>query len=264
MKTDSIEQISRLLEDADKIKSEARVIVGDNDFIPCIKRVRAPDNPRDIAAFIDHTILKPDASDESISKLCAEAREHRFVSVCVNPCRVSPASYLLKGSGVVISCVIGFPLGSDLTRVKAFETRLAVKDGAGEIDMVMNIGFLKSGRYRDCFLDMAAVVEAASDRPVKIILETCLLSEDEKMAACRLAAASGAAFVKTSTGFSTGGATTADVKLMKSIVPAGMGVKASGGIRTLAQFEQMISAGATRIGTSNSISIMKEAENARR
>jgi len=224
---------------------------------------RMLDNPNDIAAFIDHTLLKPDTTTDSIKNLCVEAVKYRFAAVCVNPCWVSLASDILNGTGVIIASVIGFPLGSSQTRAKAIETCLAVKDGAGEIDMVMNIGFLKSGRYRDCLLDMAAVVESTSGRPVKVILETCLLSVEEKTAACRLAAASGAAFVKTSTGFSTGGATEEDVRLMKSIIPSNMAVKASGGIKTPAQLRRMISAGAGRIGTSNSVSIMKEAEHAR-
>jgi deoxyribose-phosphate aldolase len=210
----------------------------------------------ELAAMIDHTLLKPAASEHDIKKLCAEAREYRFWSVCVNSAWVSFAKHLLTGSGVKVCAVTGFPLGAMSTEAKAEETRIAVKDGADEIDMVINIGFLKSGKADAVQEDIAAVKRACNGRLLKVILETCLLTDEEKVLACGLAQKAGADFVKTSTGFSTGGATEDDVKLMSRNIPDIMGVKASGGVKNYEDAVKMISAGATRIGTSNGIAIL--------
>lgn len=214
--------------------------------------------PADIALarMIDHTLLKADATEADIRKLCAEAREHVFASVCVNPAHVALASELLAGTEVKVCTVVGFPLGATSPEVKAFETRKAIADGATEIDMVLNVGALKSGQAERVQQDIRAVVDAAPDGIVtKVILEACLLSDDEKVTACLLAQAVGADFVKTSTGFSTGGATVHDVALMRRTVGPEMGVKASGGIRDRETALAMIEAGATRLGASASIAI---------
>ncbi|HEY9898811.1 MAG TPA: deoxyribose-phosphate aldolase [Pantanalinema sp.] len=214
--------------------------------------------PQDIALarMIDHTLLKADATEADIDKLCAEAREHRFASVCVNPANVAQAAKLLAGSDVKVCTVVGFPLGASATEVKAFETRQAIEDGATEIDMVLNVGALKSGQVERVQQDIRAVVDACPEGVItKVILETCLLSDDEKVTACLLAQAVGADFVKTSTGFSTGGATVHDVALMRRTVGPEMGVKASGGVRDRATALEMVEAGATRIGASASIAI---------
>lgn len=214
--------------------------------------------PQDIALarMIDHTLLKADATEADITKLCAEAREHQFASVCVNPANVALAAKLLEGSPVAVCTVVGFPLGASAPEVKAFETRQAIKDGATEIDMVLNVGALKSGQVERVQQDIRAVVDAVPEGVVtKVILETCLLSDDEKVTACLLAQAVGAGFVKTSTGFSTGGATVADVALMRRTVGPDMGVKASGGIRDRATALAMVEAGATRLGASASVAI---------
>lgn len=208
-----------------------------------------------IAFLIDHTNLKPEAGRADIEKLCREALQYKFATVCVNPCNVSLAAGLLAGSKVRVCCVVGFPLGASTSECKAFEAALAVRNGAAEIDMVMNIGWLKDGLDDDVKRDIAAVVEAVPDNPVKVILETCLLEKAEIVRACRIAKNAGAAFVKTSTGFSAGGATAEDVALMRQTVGPDMGVKASGGIRTRETAEIMIEAGADRLGTSKSIEI---------
>ena len=208
-----------------------------------------------IAFLIDHTNLKPEARGSDIEKLCREAVQYGFASVCVNPCYVAEAAGRLAGTKVRVCCVVGFPLGASTTECKTFEARLAVRNGASEIDMVMNVGWLKDKRYEDVKNDIAAVVESVPDNPVKVILETCLLDKSEIVKACRLAKDAGAAFVKTSTGFSAGGATAEDVALMRQTVGPDMGVKASGGIRTRETAEIMIEAGADRLGTSKSIEI---------
>ena len=182
--------------------------------------------------LIDHTLLKATATEADIEKLCREAREHSFKSVCVNPCFVKRAKEFLADSGVLVCTVVGFPLGANATSIKVHETEQAVRDGADEIDMVINIGRAKEGDFVYVEKEIAAVVQAAAGRTVKVIIETCYLSDEEKVEACKAAASAGAAFVKTSTGFGTAGATVEDVALMRRSVPAEMGVKASGGIRT--------------------------------
>ncbi|SIT82407.1 deoxyribose-phosphate aldolase [Edaphobacillus lindanitolerans] len=214
-----------------------------------------------IASYIDHTLLKAEATAEQIIVLCAEAKVHSFASVCVNPGWVETAARELEGSDVKVCTVIGFPLGANTKETKAFETADAIAKGAGEVDMVINIGALKSGDEQTVESDIRAVVEAASGKAlVKVIIETSLLTDDEKITACRLAKQAGADFVKTSTGFSTGGATVEDVALMRLTVGEEMGVKASGGVRSLADVEKMIKAGATRIGASSGVSIMQGLE----
>ena len=213
--------------------------------------------PTQLAAFIDHTLLKPDASLAQIEQLCAEAREHKFFSVCVNGSWVEAARHFLDGSEVKVASVVGFPLGAMSSDVKRFETEVAIDDGAHEIDMVLNIARLKAGDDKYVFREIVDVVEAADERTVKVILETCLLNDEEKVRACKLVVESGAHFVKTSTGFSTAGATIADVKLMRETVGAKFGVKASGGVRDAQTALAMIAAGATRIGTSNGIAIVQ-------
>ena len=213
-----------------------------------------------LAAYIDHTNLNPAATAEDIKKLCAEAREYGFASVCVNSSRVPLAAALLKCSGVSVCCVVGFPLGAMSSEAKAFEARRAVACGAAEIDMVVNIGLLKDGDVKAAEEDIRAVVEAVPEAAVKVIIETCLLTDEEKIAACRAAEAAGAKFVKTSTGFSTGGATVEDVRLMRKSVSAAVKVKASGGIRDAETARRMIEAGAERLGTSKSIAICSDSE----
>lgn len=211
-----------------------------------------------LAKMIDHTLLKPDATDGEIEKLCAEAREHQFCSVCVNPAKVKLASKLLANSGVKVCTVIGFPLGASTPLVKAIETRDAIANGATEVDMVINIGALKSGNYDLVARDIAAVVDAAAGAALtKVIIETCLLTETEKIKACLLAKNAGAHFVKTSTGFSKGGATVEDVALMRKTVGPDMGVKASGGVRDRQTAELMVKAGANRLGTSSGVAIIQ-------
>lgn len=209
-----------------------------------------------INRYIDHTLLKPESTQTQIDKLIAEAVEHQFASVCVNPTWVSYAAKALKGTEVNVCTVIGFPLGANTSSVKAFETKDAVANGADEIDMVINIGQLKSGQYDAIEADIRAVVEASGDKLVKVIIETCLLTDDEKVKACQLAIAAGADYVKTSTGFSTAGANIADVTLMRKTVGPNIGVKAAGGTRSYADAEAFIKAGATRIGTSAGVAIV--------
>ena len=214
-----------------------------------------------IQRFIDHTLLAADATKEKIEKLCKEALEYHFASVCVNSCWVKLASEILSGSDVAVCTVVGFPLGAMDTESKAYEAEKAVADGADEIDMVINIGYLKSGMTSGVLEDIKAVRKATEGKVLKVIIETCLLSDDEKRTACELSAEAGADFVKTSTGFSTGGATEHDVALMRSVVGDKLGVKASGGIRDYKKAKAMIDAGANRIGASAGIAIVKE-ENA--
>ena len=211
-----------------------------------------------IGKMIDHTLLKADATEDMIKKLCKEAKEHEFAAVCVNPYYVGLANEILKDSDVKVATVIGFPLGANTSEVKAFETKNAIKNGADEVDMVINIGALKSKNYDLVREDIKAVVDAAKGKAlVKVIIETCLLNEEEKRIACELSKEAGADYVKTSTGFSTGGATVEDVKLMREIVGENMGVKASGGIRDYEKAKAMVDAGASRIGASASIDIVK-------
>lgn len=206
--------------------------------------------------YIDHTILKPDATIDMIKNLCEEARQYQFASVCVNPCYVDLAAHLLVGSGVKVATVIGFPLGATLSAVKAFEAREAVLRKADELDMVMNIGAAKLGLWEAVADDIRQVVAAAGDSKVKVIIETGLLTDDEKRLACQAVLTGGAAYVKTSTGFGPGGATVADIQLFKAVVGKQIGIKASGGIRTREQAEAMIAAGATRLGTSAGVTIV--------
>jgi len=211
----------------------------------------------DLGGLIDHTLLKPESSRQDIEKLCSEARQFGFASVCVNPANVRLAAGLLEGTGVKVCSVVGFPLGAAKKEVKAYETRRAILDGAREIDMVMNIGAMKSGDLRLVEEDMREVKETCGPRVTsKVILETALLTDEEKTEACRIAKKVGMDFVKTSTGFGPGGATVEDVRLMRSIVGEKMGVKASGGIRDTETAERMVEAGATRIGASASVKIV--------
>ncbi|MBN23342.1 MAG: deoxyribose-phosphate aldolase [Bdellovibrionaceae bacterium] len=209
-----------------------------------------------LARKIDHTLLKPDATPEQIRKVCEEARKYQFATVCVNSSYVKTVADLLKGSATVPIAVVGFPLGASSTASKVFETNEAIKNGAGEIDMVINIGALKAKDYAHVLDDISAVVDAAAPVPVKVILETAELTQEEKVIGCALTKAADAAFVKTSTGFASGGATVEDIELMRRIVGDEMGVKASGGIRTQEDAKKMIQAGASRIGASASVAIV--------
>jgi deoxyribose-phosphate aldolase len=214
-------------------------------------------SPAQLAACIDHTLLRADASAKDIEKLCAEAREYKFFSVCVNGSWVAAARHFLDGSEVKVVCVAGFPLGATASDVKRFETEAAVDDGAHEIDVVLNVARLKAGDDKYVMRELVDVAEAADERTVKVILETSLLTREEKIRACRLVMESGAHFVKTSTGFSTGGATVEDVRLLRETVGPKFGVKASGGIRDMKTALAMIEAGANRLGTSAGIAIVK-------
>jgi deoxyribose-phosphate aldolase len=215
-----------------------------------------------VAAMIDHTLLKPDATRQDIDKLCREAAEFHFATVCVNPAWVATAARLLRGSGVGVCSVVGFPLGATTADVKHYETRRAIFDGASEIDMVINIGALKSGDLSVVERDIAAVVQPCREGAVisKVIIEVALLNDDEKIAACTLAKAVGADFVKTSTGFASGGATAHDVALMRRVVGAEMGVKAAGGVRDYEGLKAMVAAGATRVGASAGVKIVQESK----
>ena len=210
-----------------------------------------------LARLIDHTVLKPDTTEADIRVLCAEARANCFASVCISPVWVPVAAEELQGATSVVCTVVGFPSGAVRTPVKAFETAQAVADGASEIDMVIGIGRLKSAMYAEVEADIRAVVEAAQGRTVKVILETALLTDEEKVIACVLAQNAGADFVKTSTGFASGGASPQDVALMRRVVGDTMGVKASGGIRSLEDAQTMVDSGATRLGASASVAILK-------
>ena len=214
-------------------------------------------NARELAGTIDHTLLKPDATAAQILKLCDEAKTWHFASVCVNPCRIALAAEALKGSDVTPCCVVGFPLGAIPSESKAAETAVAVKNGAREIDMVINIGAAKEGDWALVERDIAAVKAACGDAAkLKVIIEACLLTDDEKVQACLAAKRANADFVKTSTGFSRGGATVEDVRLMRKTVGDEMGVKAAGGIHNRAEALAMLEAGATRIGASSGIAIV--------
>lgn len=210
----------------------------------------------DIAKKIDHTMLKADADAATITRYCQEAAKHEFASVCVNSCHVPLVSSLLQSSKVLTCCVVGFPLGAMLTPAKAFEASEAVKAGAHEIDMVINIGAIKDKNWDFVKNDIKAVVEASKPAIVKVIIETCLLTQEEKVKACELSEEGGAAFVKTSTGFSTGGATISDIRLMKEAVGDRLRVKASGGIRTPEFARELVEAGADRIGAGNGLALL--------
>ncbi len=212
-----------------------------------------------LSHMIDHTLLKPDATQDEIAQLCYEARKHDFASVCVNPSYVKLCSDLLKGSDVLVCTVVGFPLGATSPESKAFEAQKAVRDGATEVDMVINVGALKSRDYEAVERDIAGIARAshAGNAILKVIIEAALLSDEEKVAACQLAKVAGADYVKTSTGFGPGGATVEDVQLMRRVVGSGMGVKAAGGIKTREDAERMIAAGASRIGASASVKIVQ-------
>lgn len=213
-------------------------------------------NKQFIAGIIDHTLLKPEATEEEIIKLCKEAIEYKFFSVCINPAFINIAKKELAESNVKIASVVGFPLGANETYIKAIEAERAVKAGADEIDMVLNIGFLKSKNYAKLSKDIEEVVSSVSPRIVKVIIETCLLTQEEKITASSIAVSSGAKFVKTSTGFNKGGATVEDVELIRKIVGKEIGVKASGGIKDFETAVKIIKAGASRIGASKSIEIV--------
>ncbi|MSQ81500.1 MAG: deoxyribose-phosphate aldolase [Myxococcales bacterium] len=214
---------------------------------------------QDLARYIDHTLLKANASRDEFKKLCEEARKFKFASVCVNAANVAYCARELRGSGVPVVAVVGFPLGATTPAAKAFETREAVRDGAEEIDMVINIGALKSKDYGLVLADIQAVVGASGGKKVKVILETGELTREEKVISCALSKVAGAAFVKTSTGFGPGGATAEDVALMKAVVGDELEVKASGGMRTSEDVDKMLQAGATRIGASASVAIVRGA-----
>ena len=223
----------------------------------------APANPN-LAAMIDHTLLKPEATPDQIAQLCYEARKHSFAAVCVNPTHVLLAAQLLQGASVAVCTVVGFPLGATPPEVKAYEAQVAIDQGATEIDMVINIGALKSRDYEMVARDIRAVVRVCHAQPVlvKVIIEAALLTDEEKIAACLLAKECSADFVKTSTGFASGGATVADVALMRRVVGRHMGVKAAGGVRTKADAEAMAAAGATRLGASAGVKIIQGDESA--
>lgn len=226
---------------------------------------RAEDVPGDLARYIDHTLLRPDATAADIDRLCAEAAEYRFAAVCVNPTWVRRAADNLRGTDVAVASVVGFPFGASTSEVKAWEARRAIRDGAGEIDMVINIGALKSGLRDAVREDIAKVADACREAGAasKVIIETGLLTDEEKVIACRLASEAKADFVKTSTGYAKGGATVFDVALMREAVGPKMGVKASGGIRTAEDVQDMIAAGATRIGASAGVKIVTGERGAR-
>ncbi|MBI5304688.1 MAG: deoxyribose-phosphate aldolase [Chloroflexi bacterium] len=216
--------------------------------------------PKDITKFIDHTLLKPEATPSEIDKLCKEAAEYHFAAVCVNPPFVKQCAQILRGADVAVAAVVGFPLGAHTTETKVFETKQAVADGASEIDMVINIGALKAKQYDLVRDDIRGIAEAAhaGNAILKVIIEAALLTDDEKVRSCELAKEAGADFVKTSTGFGPGGATAHDVALMSRTVAGELGVKAAGGIRNLEQAQAMIQAGATRIGASAGVAIVKQ------
>lgn len=218
-------------------------------------------NPAEVASRIDHTMLRPEAPTSAFDTLCDEAVKHRFYSVCVNSCRVAHVARRLQGTGVKVCSVVGFPLGAMTRSAKAFETREAISDGAAEIDMVINIGLLKSGDTRGAEEDIRFVRRATRGTTIlKVIIETALLSQDEKVLACEVAKKAGADFVKTCTGFSGGGATVEDITLMRRVVGPQMGVKASGGVRTFKSAVALLEAGATRIGSAASVAIVTGAE----
>src|SRR5665647_305161 len=212
----------------------------------------------DLNKYIDHTILKASATKDEVIKICNEAKEYKFASVCVNTCHATLVSKLLEGIGVATCVVVGFPLGAMMTEAKEYEAKLAVAAGANEVDMVINVGALKEKDYEYVEKDIKAVVDASKPAIVKVIIETCLLSDEEKVKVCEIAVSAGAHFVKTSTGFSTSGATKEDIALMRKTVGDGIGVKAAGGVRTFKDAMDMINAGASRIGASSSIDIVNK------
>lgn len=250
----------------DELIERVRRRLGAIPGLPSGERLPNPPQPpapeSDIAGYIDHTLLKPEATPQQIEQLCAEAAQYRFASVCVNPAFVPRCAELLRGEKAAVCTVIGFPLGATTTQTKVFETIEAVGSGAREVDMVIAVGRLKAGEHAAVAEDIRAVAEAAhaGGALLKVIIETALLSDEEKVAACLLAARAGADFVKTSTGFSGGGATVADIALMRRAVGPDLGVKASGGVRTLADARALIAAGATRIGASAGVAIVRAAE----
>lgn len=226
---------------------------------------RGGDVPRDLARYIDHTLLRPDATAADIDRLCAEAKEHGFASVCINPTWVRRAADNLRGTGVAVASVVGFPFGAQTPEIKAMETRRACRDGAREIDMVINIGALKSGMRDQVRADIALVSDACHESGAinKVIIEAALLTDEEKVIACHLAKEAKADYVKTSTGYASGGATVFDVALMREAVGPRIGVKAAGGIRTAEDVQDMIAAGATRIGASAGVKIVTGERGAR-
>jgi deoxyribose-phosphate aldolase len=221
-----------------------------------ISRMSLPTTPNALARFIDHTLIRADATIQDIEKLCVEAREHKFYSISVNGSWVVTARHFLDGSDVKVGCAVSLALGAMSSDAKRFETEAAIDEGAQEIDVVLNIGRLKDGDDRYVLRELCDVVEAADERTVKVILETCLLTDEQKIRACRMVVESGAHFVKTSTGLNSGGATVADVRLMRATVGPEFGVKASGGIRDVKTALAMIEAGATRLGTSSGVAII--------
>ena len=256
-------RVSASQTDLERIAKRVQELLASQGNPPIAATVSRPGlSPAQIAQLIDHTVLRPDTMRSDIEQLCREARQAKFYSVCVNPTWVSLARQLLEGSTVKVCCVVGFPLGAQPPETKAMEARAAIRQGAKEIDMVINVGALKSGDDEMVLRDIRGVVEACRDGSAKckVIFETSLLTNEEKARACELSVKAHADFVKTSTGFSTGGATVEDVSLMSRIVrDKGLGVKASGGVRSLADLLKMVAAGATRIGTSSGLKILKEA-----
>ncbi|MFQ5820303.1 MAG: deoxyribose-phosphate aldolase [Candidatus Heimdallarchaeota archaeon] len=215
----------------------------------------------ELARMIDHTLLKAETTTKDILRICQEAKQFGFASVVVNPTYVKEVAVILKKSGVKVCTVVGFPLGASTTEVKVFETQNALQNGADELDMVINVGSLKSSEFDHVMRDIKGIVDAAEEKVVKVIIETCYLSEEEKIKACQLAKAAGAHFVKTSTGFGPRGATIEDVQLMRKVVGPNMGIKAAGGIRTYEDAIQMIRAGANRLGASASVTIIEGCPN---
>ena len=247
-------------EDIERIAAKVKEMLGKGGA--AAPAVSAALTPTQVAQLIDHTLLKPDAMATDVEKLCAEARQHGFFSVCVNPVFVPQVKRLLRGSAVKVCCVVGFPLGAQDSQIKLLEARKAIREGAQEVDMVINVGALKGKDDALVLKDIRGVVEACKDGRAlsKVILETSLLTDEEKVRACELSMKAGADYVKTSTGFSSGGATVEDIALMaRTVAPKKLGVKASGGVRTLADLLKMVKAGATRVGASASVKILEEA-----
>ena len=247
-------------EDIERIAAKVKEMLGKSGA--AAPAAPAALTPAQVAQLIDHTLLKPDAMATDVEKLCAEARQHGFFSVCVNPVFVPQVKQLLRGSNVKVCCVVGFPLGAQDSQIKLLEARKAIREGAQEVDMVINVGALKGKDDALVLKDIRGVVEACKDGRAlsKVILETSLLTDEEKVRACELSMKAGADYVKTSTGFSSGGATAEDIALMaRTVAPKKLGVKASGGVRTLADLLKMVKAGATRVGASSSVKILEEA-----
>lgn len=246
-------------EDIERIAAKVKEMLGKGVASPA---AAPPLTAAQVAQLIDHTLLKPDATAADVEKLCAEARQHGFFSVCVNPVFVPQVKSLLRGSAVKVCCVVGFPLGAQDPQIKLLEARKAIREGAQEVDMVINVGALKGKDDALVLRDIRGVVEACKDGRAlsKVILETALLTDEEKVRACELSMKAGADYVKTSTGFSSGGATAEDIALMaRTVAPRKLGVKASGGVRTYADLLKMVKAGATRVGASASVKILEEA-----